>query len=378
MRIDGVTAVPLRVPVRDSRSALGDFDHYDYGLVAVHTDTGLVGYGEISTLWDGAGDVQVEVVRRAFASRLAGRDPLELTACLDALRTLREPAEAARAACDMALHDLVGKALGVPVYQLLGGRTRDGVVQSRSILMDSPERMGEAAERAVAEGYTCVKVKLGRGSHVDLACVSAVRSAIGDETLLRVDANMAWPTVKEAIAEIRRLEPFGLHSVEQPMPRRPLADWRRLRDAVDVPVMLDESVWGPDDAWSVLTGDAADMLNVYVAEAGGLAPARLVFDLADLAGVPCVVGSMPELGIGTAAAVALATGVRTLDHPCDTAGSTYQVADIVAEPVAVRDGKVYPSSRPGLGVELDWDAVATMAGAESARGVAQMRERAGA
>lgn len=377
MRIDGVVAVPLRIPARRNRSALGEFTGYDYGLVAVYTDTGYVGYGEISTLWDGAGHVQCGYVTHAFGPRLIGKDPLALTACLDQLGTLVESAEPARAAVDMALHDLAGKLLDQPVYQLLGGCSRQEIPQSRSIMMGSVEEMVAAAETAIAEGYGCVKVKVGRGRETDEACVRAVRSAIGDSTLLRVDANMAWSTVKDAIVNINRLQQFDLHSVEQPMPRQPLAEWQLLRSRVDVPVMLDESVWGPEEAWQVLANNAADMLNVYVAEAGGLARARQIFEMADLVGVPCVIGSMPELGVGTAAAVHLAASVRTLDHPCDTAGSTYQVVDIVQEPVTVEHGRVLPRSDPGLGVRPDWDAVAGFAEEDGKRQVAELRELLG-
>lgn len=257
----------------------------------------------------------------------------------------------------MALFDVVGKALEVPVYALLGGKVRDEIVLSRSVFMDEPSRMADSATAFVEDGFTCVKVKVGRGSAQDWAAVSAVREAVGPDILLRVDANMAWPTPKDAIRAIRALEPAGLHSVEQPLPRGHTEALRLVREAVATPIMADESVWGPQDAWALLWAGAADLLNVYVAESGGLTNSSLIFRMAELAGVPCVVGAMPEPGIGTAAAVHLAAAMPNLGAPCDAAGAMYQVTDIVNERFVVSRGRTRPSPAAGLGVTLDEDAV---------------------
>jgi len=369
MKIEHVFAIPLRIPAPGNESSLGKFDEYRYGLVVVLTDEGIAGFGEISTLWDGAGDVQCSFVRDYFAPRLIGRDPRQIEACLYETRTLREGAEPARAAVDMALFDLTGKAVKQPVYQLLGGRCRDSIPLSRSVMMGTPLEMARKAEEAVEDGYRCVKVKVGRGRDVDRAAVGSVRKAVGDIVLVRVDANMAWATPKEAIANIRLLEGFDLHSVEQPMPRLGIRDWLLLREAVAVPIMVDESVWGPREAWTLLAAGAVDMLNVYVAEAGGLLASRQIFEMGQLAGVPCVLGSMPELGIGTAAAIHLGISRPNLTDPCDAAGAAYQKVDVVTERLEVREGTVTVGDAPGLGVEIDWDSVAQVASDEGTRRV---------
>ena len=215
--------------------------------------------------------------------------------------------------------------------------------------------MAEGAAKAVAAGHRCVKAKVGNGLDHDVAGVQAIREAIGPDVALRVDANMAWKTPKAAITAIHALEPYQIHSVEQPIPVGDLDALRRVRDAVSIPIMLDESVWGPHGAWDILRAGAADMLNVYVAESGGLTNSALIFRMAAFSMVPCAIGSMPELGIGTAAAVALGIAMPNLADYNDACGSTYQVHDVVNEQFdvderrdpAVRDAG--PGRDPGHG-----------------------------
>ena len=304
LRITSIEAIPISIPSRGFNSALGRFATYEYGIVIVRTDAGIEGYGEISTLWEGASGVQCALV-----------------------------------------------------YTLLGGRTRESVVLSRSLSMASPAEMAAEARRVVKEGFGCVKVKVGRPGRDDTEAVAAVRDAIGPDVLLRVDANMGWPTSKDAIRHIKAMEPYDIHSVEQPLPPIDVDALKLVRQSVDTPIMVDESVWGPRDAWEILRAEAADMLNIYVAESGGLTNASLIFRMAEVAGVPCVIGAMPELGIGTAAAVHLGVAMTNLHDLCDACGVIYHDVEVVRERFVVRDGRIWPPEDPGLGVTLDYDQV---------------------
>jgi L-alanine-DL-glutamate epimerase-like enolase superfamily enzyme len=357
MLITDIQAIPISVPVEGLKSALGTFPTFQYGIVLVHTDEGVIGLGEISTLWDGAGPLQCDFVKECFRPLLLGQNPTAINQCLHLMDTLVEGARPARAAVEMALFDILGKALTTPVYSLLGGRSRESIMLSRSVTMASPEEMAAAAADYVSQGFSCVKVKIGLDRDTDTRAVAAVREAIGPDTLLRVDANMGWRMPKGAIQAIKQLEPYDLHSVEQPLPRTDIDSLRLVRESVDTPIMVDESVWGPTDAWHVLRTGAADMLNVYIAESGGLTNASLIFRMAETVGVPCVIGAMPELGIGTAAAVHLGVSMTNLVDPCDACGVIYHTTDVVMEPFQIRDGQIWPPDRPGLGVTLDMDAL---------------------
>jgi L-alanine-DL-glutamate epimerase-like enolase superfamily enzyme len=251
LRITDIEAIPISVPSRGFNSALGRFATYEYGIVIVRTDEGIEGYGEISTLWDGASGVQCAFVECAFRGALTGEDPLAINRCLKKMDTPFEGAWPARAAVEMALYDIAGKALNTPVHTLLGGRTRERIVLSRSLSMASPAEMATEARQVVEEGFTCVKVKVGRPGKDDTEAVAAVREAIGPDVLLRVDANMGWPRPKDAIRHIKAMEPYDIHSVEQPLPPIDIDALKLVRQSVDTPIMVDESVWGPRDAWEI-------------------------------------------------------------------------------------------------------------------------------
>lgn len=357
MKITDIRTTLLEIPAPPTNSALGVFATFDYAIVEVITDEGIVGLGEISTLWDGKARVQAGFVDGPFREALIGRNPLAINDALVRMTTLSEGAWAARAAVEMALFDLAGKALETPVSTLLGGQVRDQVVLSRSVYIDEPSAMAQAAATYVDEGFTCVKVKVGRRVEDDVAAVAAIRDAVGPEILIRVDANMGWATPKTAVSAIKRLEPFNLHSVEQPLPRGNIQGMALVRAAVDVPIMADEDVWGPDDARQLLAAGAVDYLNVYVAESGGLTNSALIFRMAALHHVPCVIGAMPELGVGAAAAMHLAAAMPYLGAPCDAAGSMYQQFDVVEPWLRIQHGAAAAPGGPGLGVQLDRDAL---------------------
>jgi len=358
MKIRSIRAIPVHVPVSPPRvSSLGTFNGYDYAVVIIETDSGLQGIGEISTLWDGTSAVQCVIVEHVLAPALIGLDPRRINVARRRMEMLKESGLPARAGIEMALFDLAGKALGAPVHDLLGGMTRERVTLSRSIHMAPLEQLRANAQQYVADGFGCVKVKVGRSIDDDVAAVAAVRDAVGPQTLIRVDANMSWRSAKEAAHHIARLSEFDLHSVEQPIAPGHIEEMKLLRGLSAVPIMADESVWGAGEAWELLRQGAVDLLNVYVAESGGLAEAALIFRMAELAGVNCVIGAMPELGIGTSAAVHLGVSVGVLDDPCDASGAMYQQHDVIHERFDIVDGTIAPLPGPGLGVTLDLDRV---------------------
>jgi muconate cycloisomerase len=253
----------------------------------------------------------------------------------------------------MACWDIVGKALGTPVYNLLGGKVRERVPLSYSVPFGEPKAMAEYALERVSEGHRTVKVKVGNDPATDVEAVQRVRDAIGPEVRLRVDANMAWSSAKEAIRLIRAMEPSGLELVEQPLPPRELDAMAEVRRGIGVPLMADESIRTVRDAMEVIRRGAADIANVYVTEAGGLLNASRIFTLCEAAGMPCMIGSMPEFGIGTAAQIHLGLAMPNLGPDSDTCGVLYHAEDLLTSPLRIEGGFAYPPEGPGLGVEVD-------------------------
>lgn len=355
MQVTGVRAVPVAVPLRfDFASALGVLRVSEYGIVVVDTDEGVQGLGEISMIWHGNGHPLCRLVEDVLAPGLVGLDPFAVTRLHELARELlpfSRVALAAVAAVDMALLDVRGKALGRPAYELLGGLARDRIELSMSLSIAPVEDVLAQARGLVEQGFRTLKVKAAGAA--DLAAVHALRREFGDAVRLRVDLNMACASAKEALALIRGIEDAGVVSVEQPLPPDDLDGMAFLRERSPIPIMADESVWGPDDAWRVLRRGAADIVNVYVSESGGPTPMRRTMDLCALAGVGVAVGSMPELGLGTSAAAHAAFSAPVLDHPSDVAGHLYHADDVVVHSLEIVDGMLLPPAGPGLGVQLD-------------------------
>jgi L-alanine-DL-glutamate epimerase-like enolase superfamily enzyme len=356
-RIARITATPVRVPrTAPMMTSLGLSEGASFGIVRVETDSGISGLGEISMIWNGEGAALCPAVERIIGPALVGLRAFDINRAhqlMDAALQFSRATNPAKAAVDMALYDVMGKALGVPVYDLLGGRVRDSVPLSMSVMMETPDKMIEQARAFVERGFRGVKVKIGLDPVHDVAVVAAMRKALGDSVTIRVDANMGWRSLRTAMTVIEAIAPYRIHSVEQPLAPDRLADLAWLRNASPIPIMVDESVWGPDDAQRVIEARAADIINVYVSEAGGLRNAARIFAMAEIAGIQCTIGSMPELGIGTAAQMHLAVAMPELLGPSDVCGVLYNAENLIMESLPIGDGVAGVPAGPGLGVTLN-------------------------
>ena len=314
-------------------------------------------------IWNGDGAALCPLTNDTIAPKLNGLDPFDINRAhqlMDAAVQFSRAANPAKAAIDMALYDIVGKLLGTPVYNLLGGRVREAVPLSMSIQIAPIDEMVAQAKEVIKLGFKGVKVKIGIDPRHDIEATTEIREALGPEVTIRVDANMGWRSRREALSQIEALEPLHIHSVEQPLPADRIEDLAWLRKASPIPIMLDESVWGPDDARRVIDARAADIINVYVSEAGGLRNAARIFAMAEAAGIACTIGSMPELGIGTAAQMHLGIAMPELLGPSDVCGVLYNAESLIEESLPISDGLAGVPSGPGLGVTLDEVRLATL------------------
>jgi muconate cycloisomerase len=358
LKITAVRTVVVWGPRRPAygaptRTALGLAAVSEHGIVFVDTDAGVTGIGEIASVFKRRGRLLAGDVEAALAPAVVGEDPRRIAYLVQKMDRALDGGEEAKAGIEMALWDVLGKALGAPVYALLGGKMRERIPLSYSVPFGEPKAMAEFARERVGEGHRTIKVKVGNEPARDLEAVARVREAIGPEVRLRVDANMAWPTAKEAIRLVRAMERWDLELVEQPLPPRELDALAEVRRAIGVPLMADESVRTVQDAMAVIRHGAADIANVYVTEAGGLLNASRIFTLCEAAGMPCMIGSMPEFGIGTAAQIHLGVAMPNLGPDSDTCGVLYHAEDLLTRPLRIERGYAYPPEGPGLGVEID-------------------------
>jgi len=359
MKITAVRTVPVwgrrRRPFgMVTRTALGAAAISDYTIVFVDTDEGITGLGEVCSVFKRRGALLRADVDLALAPAVLGEDPFRIAHLVQKMDLALDGVEEAKAGIEMALWDIVGKKLGTPVYNLLGGKARDRIPLSYSIPFGTPEQMAAFAAERVKAGHKTIKVKVGsEDGPRDVAAVKSIRAAIGTGVKLRVDGNMGWPTAKHAIRMIRQMEPFDIELVEQPLPAHDLDGMAEVRRNIGVPLMADESIRNPRSAMEVIRRGAADIANVYVTEAGGLLNAMRIFAMCEAAGMPCMIGSMPEFGIGTAAQIHLGVAMTNLGPDSDTCGVLYHEEDLLTAPLRIENGFSYPPTGPGLGVEID-------------------------
>jgi L-alanine-DL-glutamate epimerase-like enolase superfamily enzyme len=361
MRITQIETIPVRVPLKPgltTRTAHGPHSVSQYVIVRVHTDTDLVGLGEatVSAIWSGeTSRGTVAAIEQWIAPALIGKDPREIN-------TLRMRMDEAikfnpftKAAVEMALWDLAGKAARVPVYQLLGGKVRPKIPIKMMIGAFDPPQAVELAKRFLHWGVRCLKVKVGIDPASDLARVRAVRDAAGPSIPMTVDANCGW-NAATARRMVRELEDFGLLFVEQPIPSGDPELLADVRQASDLPIMADESVWTLTDAWSVIEARAADIISVYPGKNGGIANSLEVVHVAKAAGLLCHMGSNLELGVGSAAMLHLAAAVPAIAselYPADIIGPSYHETDLLKNSLTLGPEFAIVPDGTGLGVELD-------------------------
>jgi muconate cycloisomerase len=349
-----------------------------YVIVRLRTDDGLDGLGEATVIKEWGGDhgryfgespeLTVRLIDSVLGPTLLDQDPFDLEAAHRRMDLAIKGYPYAKAALDEALHDLKGKALGVPVYQLLGGLVRAEVPIAHSLgWMDYEAATSEAAA-AVAEGIRTIKLKVGRDPTYDVRIVREVRETIGPDRDIVVDANQGWPTPKHAIAILRRMQEHGIRYAEQPV--EGLARMARVAQAVDVPIMADESAWTAQDVLEIVERGAADMISLYTTKPGGLFKAKKVAAVAEAAGLPLNVNGSHETGVGNAGNLHLVASTAAVTEagvfpvtslrerqPTQMAGRMY-LDDIVTRPFEYRDGCLIVPRSPGLGVELDMGKVA--------------------
>ncbi len=301
------------------RIALGSSAKHVNILLELEAADGTRGYGEGSAAPRITGDTPESVVStlKSLAPIVLGTDVFKIEGTVDRILKIKG-SPAAKAAVDMALHDLWGRALGRPLYRLLGGY-RDRIETDITIGIKKPSEMAISAKRAVAEGFKIIKIKVGTKPHEDIERVQRVREAVGEKVRLRVDANQAWST-RQAVETIQTIEKFNPEFVEQPVKAEDVKGLAAVTHKVQVPIMADESVHTPADALRLVKENAADMFNIKLMKSSGIHEARKIAAIADAAGIPCMVGCMAESNVGITGALHFVLANRIIqfaDLDCD-------------------------------------------------------------
>ncbi len=346
----GTISVPLRVPFK---TALRSVSSVEDVIVEIHTDTGAVGYGEAPPTGVITGDTTgaiIGAIKDHIAKTIIGRDVDDFEDVIQSVQKCILKNTSAKAAVDMALWDLYGQLYKIPVYKMLGG-ARKHIITDITISVNSPEEMARDAVDAINRGYDCLKVKVGADPTLDVARLSAVREAVGNDVCIRIDANQAWQP-KEAVRILNQMQEKGLaiEFVEQPVKAHDLEGLKYVTDRSYVPVLADESVFSPEDALKIMQMRAADLVNIKLMKCGGLYNALKIVSAAEVYGVECMIGCMLEAKISVNAAVELACAKKIITK-IDLDGPVLCSEDPIIGGAVFEEQKITVSDAPGLGIQ---------------------------
>jgi len=354
----GIVSIPLRKPFK---TTLRTLDHLRSVVVAVDTDTGAIGWGEApptgAVTGDSLGGIRGSI-HEFIAPRLKGKDVDNLEETLNALDQSCIKNTSAKAAVDMAVHDLFGKLHGTPLYKLFGG-FRNRIETDLTISVNSPEEMARDSREAVGRGFRILKTKLGREPSLDIDRIRAVRAAVGPKIVIRVDANQGW-SVREGVRIMRTIEAAGLEIelVEQPVPAHDFDGLKLVKDSIGTPVLADESVFSALDAERIIRMKAADFVNIKLMKTGGLRSALRICAIAELHSVECFMGCMMESKLSVTAAAHLAAA-RSIITRSDLDSPSLCASDPVRGGVLLDGPWLTLPDTPGLGIGgiegVSWD-----------------------
>ncbi|GMQ56978.1 dipeptide epimerase [Vallitalea sediminicola] len=295
------------------KTALRTLDHIEAIVVEIITKEGR-GYGSASPTAVITGDTENSIIGAIEYIKpfLLGKDISNFEEIMVTLNNCIVGNTSAKAAIDIALYDLYGKLYNAPVYKLLGGY-RNKLTTDITISLNSPDEMAADSLEAVNQGFTYLKVKVGKDSQLDIKRMQAIRKAVGNEINIKVDANQGY-TPKEAVYIIKRMEQkdIDIYLMEQPVYAKDIDGLKYVTDNVNIPILADESVFSPIDAMTIINKRAADIINIKLMKTGGIYNALKIISLAEIVDMKCMIGSMMESNIGVTAAAHLAAAKENI------------------------------------------------------------------
>lgn len=357
-RVEAVAAaIPFRRPYR---WANGVQRGINVTIVTIELDDGSIGHGEITL---DVAEAAVAYVRH-LASYFVGRRGIDIVVAIrDMLRQARWEytyrfTRQVLSGIEVACWDAVGRSCGTPVYVFLGGQAVKNVEFFGFIHGLHAEEVAEDAKALVDNGYSTLYMKVGSDGGSNLRHVARVRDAVGPEVRLRLDANEAWD-VPDAIEQIRKLEKYQIDWIEQPISLHNMSGLAEVRRAVRTKVAIDQGVFSAGELRQALEGRAADIVVLGQHEAGGLWSLRQMAYLAEVYGVPVNRHGSFETGISTLATLQVMSSIpnQVGGHQMMHQLLEYDLT-LGSMPTPV-GGRLEVPDRPGIGLELDKEAVAT-------------------
>ncbi|MDO5650767.1 MAG: muconate/chloromuconate family cycloisomerase [Moraxella sp.] len=365
--IYSIDTLLIDVPtIRPHKLSMATMNTQTLVLVRMRFDDGIESWGEATTIgglsYGGESPESIKTnIDTYLAPLLLAHQPKNCAAAMLLLNKSVQGNRFAKCAIETALLDAAGQRLGVPVSELLGGRVQDSLPVAWTLASgDTSRDISEAQMMIEQKRHNIFKLKIGlRAVADDVAHVVAIKKALGDDVSVRVDVNQAW-SEHQAMAGIAALQDGGIDLIEQPVKACNREALARLSQRFDVAIMADEVLHGAMDAYDLAKRAAADVYAIKINQSGGLYNARLVGQIAELAGIGLYGGTMLEGAIGTAASAQVFSTFSVLEFGTELFGPLLLTEEILATPLIYRDFELQVPSGAGLGVQLDIDKIEHM------------------
>ena len=361
MRIIKVELFKASLPLkRPFRIALGETHATQTMFVRLTTDTGLIGMGEADCFRPVVGENQAVAIAAGqdYGRLLLGKDPLAIDRRVTELRNFMPATPTTRSAFDIALHDIAAQAAGLPLYAYFGGEKRT-LETDITVGIDTPEAMATHAREIADRGLKAIKIKLGTGAQEDIARMRAIRSAIGNDIALRIDANQGWDRA-DAMIVLDAIAPLGVQYCEQPVRAWDVEGMAAVAARSAIPVMADETLFDEHDALRLVSSGTCHYLNIKLAKAGGLHVALRINTIAEAGGFKCMVGCMTETRLALTAAAHLVSSRPNIAF-ADLDGADMLKDDpVTGGMVYGENGAIHLPDTPGLGASIDPDYLSSL------------------
>jgi L-alanine-DL-glutamate epimerase-like enolase superfamily enzyme len=368
MKITEIEIMPVSIPtIIPYTLSFGTITEATSVLIKLHTDNGLYGIGDTSpcpTFSEESPESVFSTLKNYLFPAIKGMDPLNIGLIHQRMDQTVKGNPFAKAAIGIALYDILGKYFNVPIYKLLGGCYRKEFPLLWPLMGADAQTNVKEAKNAVKRGFRSMFIKVGHNNldiDIDVERVAAVRKAVGDEVIIVPDANQGqgW-TLQIAIQFIRKVEPYNVAWVEQPVSRWDFDGLARIRKAVNTPISADESLCSIYDAMILAKRDAVDIASIKLQKSEGFYKAKKIAAIMESANIPVYINAMIETGGSVAASLQFAVSIRNVIPFSAALMSTLRLQDDILKEgsLCIKNGVITVTDRPGLGVELDEQKIA--------------------
>lgn len=354
MKIKKISAYPTELKLKEPFTISNET--VDSGInifIKIETDSEIIGWGcSTPDIVTNENENTVLKSLNSIKHNIIGEDPIRIHYLNDMIEEKLTGNQSLKSGLNMTFYDIIGKKAKMPLYRLLGGY-KNKIETSVTIGINPIDISVEKSKEYISKGFKCLKIKCGMDADQDIETILAIRSAVGPNIKIRMDANEGY-TLEKALRVIETLEKLGadIELLEQPTPAKYLYALKEVTSQCPVPIMADETALTLRDSLKLIKMEIADMINIKLMKIGGITNAIKANMFAEIADIPVMIGCMNESMGAMAAGVHFGCAFKNVKY-ADLDSALDFKEDIVKGGATYKDGFVIPSEKPGLGIEVD-------------------------